>query len=78
MQKRLFFLKQDGWCEAVLESDLHHTTYDELIRLAYNTMIRSGYRNYMITENPCFTLKGNGCINSGITSTNEKVMDYVP
>jgi len=78
MQKRLFFLKKDGWCEAVPGSYLHNASYDELIKLAYGMMTRYCYRNYMITENPCFTVKRNGCINSGRATANEKVMDYVP
>ena len=68
MRKRLFFLKQDGWCEAELEINLHHASYDELIRLAYVMMARYCYRNYMITENPDFAVKG---------QVQNRVMDHV-
>jgi hypothetical protein len=52
MNKRLFFLKQDGWFEVEITGKLLQATDAELLRWAYATLERSGYRNYLITENP--------------------------
>jgi len=55
MNKRLFFLKGDGWSEFEMSGKLLKATQEELILWAYEMMERYGYRNYLITENP-------GCI----------------
>jgi len=52
MNRRLFFLKQDGWFEAEITGKLLQATDEELTRRAYAVMDRQGYRNYLITENP--------------------------
>jgi hypothetical protein len=52
MNKRLFFLKQDGWFEAELTGKLLHASGEELVLWAYAMMERKNYRNYLITENP--------------------------
>jgi hypothetical protein len=52
MNRRLFFLKQDGWFEAKLTEKLLHATGEDLIQWAYAMMERYHYRNYRITEKP--------------------------
>ena len=52
MNRRLFFLRQDGWFEAEISGKLLHTTDAELLRWAYAVTERNGYRNYLVTENP--------------------------
>ena len=52
MNKRLFFLKQDGWFEAEVTEKLLNSSNEELFRWAYAMMDRHNYRNYLITENP--------------------------
>jgi hypothetical protein len=54
MNKRLFFLKQDGWFEADMTGKLLNVPVEELSRWAYTMMERHNYRNYLITENPGF------------------------
>lgn len=52
MQKRLFFLKQDGWFEAEITAKLLNSPSEELFQWTYAMMDKHGYRNYLITENP--------------------------
>jgi hypothetical protein len=52
MQKRLFFLKQDGWFEAEITAKLLDSSNEELFQWTYAMMDKHGYRNYLITENP--------------------------
>jgi hypothetical protein len=52
MNKRLFFLKQDGWFEVEITAKLLNSSSEELFRWAYAMMDKQGYRNYWITENP--------------------------
>ncbi|MBN1416662.1 MAG: hypothetical protein JW973_16285 [Bacteroidales bacterium] len=52
MNKRLFFLKSDGWFEAKIAGKILNAPADELIRYAYGIMERYRYRNYLITESP--------------------------
>jgi hypothetical protein len=52
MDKRLFFLKQDGWFEVEITEKLLNSSNGELLRWAYAMMDKHGYRNYLITENP--------------------------
>lgn len=52
MTKRLFFLSKDGWLEEEVTGKLQHASHEELVLLAYATMERKNYRNYLITENP--------------------------
>ena len=58
MEKRLFFLRQDGWVEAQLSRNLLVASHEELARWAYAMTERHGYRNYMITENPQCIITG--------------------
>jgi hypothetical protein len=60
MNKRLFFLKPDGWFEAELTEKLLHATAEDLTRWAYAMMERYHYRNYLITENPDCALANSG------------------
>jgi len=52
MNKRLFFLKHDGWFEEEVSRKLLHASHEELVLWAYAMMERKNYRNYLITENP--------------------------
>jgi hypothetical protein len=52
MNKRLFFLRQDGWFEAEVTAKLLNSSDGELLLWAYAMMDKHGYRNYWITENP--------------------------
>jgi hypothetical protein len=52
MQKRLFFLKQDGWFEVQVAAKLLNSSNEELLQWTYAMMDKHGYRNYLITENP--------------------------
>jgi hypothetical protein len=52
MQKRLFFLKQDGWFEVEIAAKLLNSSNEELLLWTYAMMDKHGYRNYLITENP--------------------------
>jgi hypothetical protein len=52
MQKRLFFLKQDGWFEAEVTARLLNSSNEALLQWTYAMMDKHGYRNYLITENP--------------------------
>lgn len=52
MQKRLFFLKQDGWFEAEVTAKLLDSSNEELFQWTYAMMDKHGYRNYLLTENP--------------------------
>ena len=52
MQKRLFFLKQDGWFEVEVTAKLLNSSNEELLQWTYAMMDKHGYRNYLITENP--------------------------
>jgi hypothetical protein len=52
MNRRLFFLKHDGWFEEALSGKLLHATQEELVLWAYAMMERKNYRNYLITEKP--------------------------
>ncbi len=62
MIKRLFFLGREGWFELEMTLaeavEINAKTSEDLIRLAYMMMHRNGYRNYVITENPDFDIKG--------------------
>ena len=58
MNKRLFFLKQDGWFEAEVTAKLLNSSDGELFRWAYAMMDKYGYRNYWITENPGIIIGG--------------------
>jgi len=50
MNKRLFFLKHEGWFEAELSGKLLSASGEELILWAYDMMDRYNYRNYWIME----------------------------
>ena len=52
MQRRLFFLKKDGWFEADITEKLLNSPNEELFQWTYAMMDKHGYRNYLITENP--------------------------
>ncbi len=52
MQKRLFFLKKEGWFEAEVAAKLLNSSNEELLQWTYAMMDKHGYRNYLITENP--------------------------
>jgi hypothetical protein len=52
MQKRLFFLKQDGWFEVEITAKLLNSSNEDLFQWTYAMMDKHGYRNYLITENP--------------------------
>jgi len=52
MNRRLFFLKQEGWFEVEITGKLLQAKDDELARWAYEMMDQYGYRNYWISENP--------------------------
>jgi hypothetical protein len=52
MQKRLFFLRQDGWFEMEISAKLLNSPNEELFKWTYAMMDKHGYRNYLITENP--------------------------
>ena len=52
MNKRLFFLKNDGWFEEDLSDKLTHASHEELVLWAYSMMERKNYRNYLISDNP--------------------------
>jgi hypothetical protein len=56
MQKRLFFLKQDGWFEVEVAAKLLDSSNEELLQWTYAMMDKHGYRNYLITENPAPTI----------------------
>jgi len=58
MNRRLFFLQQEGWFEVEIAGKLLQATETELIRWAYGMMERHHYRNYLITENPETSLRG--------------------
>jgi hypothetical protein len=58
MNRRLFFLKQEGWFEVEITGKLLQATDTELIRWVYAMMDRYGYRNYLITENPASQVIG--------------------
>jgi hypothetical protein len=57
MNKRLFFLRNDGWFEEQVTGRLLDASHDELVLWAYAMMERRNYRNYLITENPERILK---------------------
>jgi hypothetical protein len=57
MNKRLFFLTNDGWFEEEITGKLLQASYDELVLWAYAMMERKNYRNYLITENPKQSLR---------------------
>jgi hypothetical protein len=52
MDKRLFFLRQDGWFEVEVSAKLLNSSNEELFQWAYAMLDKHGYRNYLITENP--------------------------
>jgi len=52
MNKRLFFLKQEGWFEVEVSAKLLKSSNEELLQWTYAMMDKHGYRNYLITENP--------------------------
>jgi hypothetical protein len=52
MNRRIFFLKHDGWFETGITGKLLHAPLEELCRWAYAMMEQHNYRNYLITENP--------------------------
>jgi hypothetical protein len=52
MNKRLFFLKQDGWFEVEVTESLKNASPEELARWVYAMADQYKYRNYLITENP--------------------------
>jgi hypothetical protein len=52
MNKRLFFLKHDGWFEVEVTESLKNASPDELARWVYAMADRHKFRNYLITENP--------------------------
>jgi hypothetical protein len=58
MNRRLFFLQQEGWFEVEIAGKLLQAKDDELARWAYGMMDRYGYRNYWISENPEPSLRG--------------------
>jgi hypothetical protein len=57
MDRRLFFLNQDGWFEQEMSGGLVSASHDELVLWAYAMMERKNYRNYLITENPIRSLR---------------------
>ncbi len=57
MNRRLFFLNQDGWFEQEMSGGLISAPHDELVLWAYAMMERKNYRNYLITENPIRSLR---------------------
>lgn len=57
MNKRLFFLNQDGWFEQEMSGGLISASHDELVLWAYAMMERKNYRNYLITENPIRSMR---------------------
>lgn len=57
MNRRLFFLSNEGWFEEELTGKLLQAPYDELVLWAYAMMERKNYRNYLITENPKQSLR---------------------
>jgi hypothetical protein len=65
MNRRLFFLNQDGWFEAEVTAKLLNSSNEELLQWTYAIMDKLGYRNYLITENPGIIL---GNRNSTISS----------
>jgi hypothetical protein len=52
MQKRLFFLKQEGWFEVEITEKLKDASPEELTQWVYAMADMHKYRNYLITENP--------------------------
>jgi hypothetical protein len=52
MNKRLFFLRQDGWFEVEVSAKLLKSSNEELFKWTYAMMDKHGYRNYLVTENP--------------------------
>jgi hypothetical protein len=52
MEKRLFFLKKEGWFEAEITENLKNASPDELAQWVYAMADRYKFRNYLITENP--------------------------
>jgi len=58
MNKRIFFLKDDGWFEEKVSERLLNCSHDDLILWAYAMMERKNYRNYLVTENPLRVLAG--------------------
>ncbi|MBN2275602.1 MAG: hypothetical protein JXR41_13785 [Bacteroidales bacterium] len=50
MNKRLFFLKRDGWFEADMTGELTAASIEDLILQAYKIMEQHHYRNYRIME----------------------------
>ena len=62
MNKRLFFLKHDGWFEVKVAGKLLNMSDNELIRWAYAMMEQYNYQNYLITEgpHPCPSSSGEG------------------
>ena len=52
MNRRLFFLKHDGWFEVEVTGRLLHASQEELLQLAYAMMEQYHYRNYLITDDP--------------------------
>jgi len=52
MEKRLFFLNQEGWFEVEVTENLKNASPDELAKWVYAMVDRHKYRNYLITENP--------------------------
>jgi hypothetical protein len=52
MNRRLFFLNQDGWFEAEVTENLRDASTEELARWVYAMADRYKFRNYLITENP--------------------------
>jgi len=58
MNRRLFFLQQEGWFEVEIAGKLLQATETELVRWAYAMMDRYKYRNYLITENPTLQVIG--------------------
>jgi hypothetical protein len=63
MNRRLFFLRQDGWFEAEITGKLLQATDAELLRWAYTVTERNGYRNYLVTENPEINMPMCQCAN---------------
>jgi hypothetical protein len=52
MEKRLFFLKKEGWFEAEITENLKNASPEELAQWVYAMVDQYKYRNYLITENP--------------------------
>jgi len=59
MDKRLFFLEQDGWFEVEVTAKLLNSSKEALLQWTYAMMDKHGYRNYLITENPGEPVFGN-------------------